>query len=194
VYDRDVKLGLLTDVLAQTGSRPSQAIRLRIEDLHDHPTQPKLMMPKSAKGGGLNRAERKFEHYSVPITLALAAKLKAAAARRAPEELLTRANGQPWSRDPSRDYYVDIREIVESIGEDPARVTIYALRHPSIARRLLKNVPIRLVASLHNTSVGEIESNYSRFICEYADEPARVGLLEDPAPQPADNVVPIGGR
>jgi integrase len=194
-YARDAQLGLLTDVLAVTGARPSQAIRLRIDDLHDHATQPKVTMPKSAKGGGLNRAERRFERYSVPITPVLAAKLKAAASDRAPEEpLLIQADGQPWSSDPSRDYSRTIREIVESLGEDPDRVTIYALRHSSIVRRLLKNVPIRLVASLHNTSVGEIESNYSRFITEHADEPARIGLLEDPAPQPVDNVVPIGGR
>ncbi|MGY8682656.1 site-specific integrase [Bradyrhizobium sp. UFLA05-153] len=196
-YERDAKLGLLVDTLAITGARPSQAIRLRIEDLHDHPTQPKVMMPKSAKGGGLNRSENKHKRYSVPITPALATKLKAAVVGRAPEEpLLMRADGQPWSSDPSRDYSRTIRDIVESLGEDPDRVTIYALRHSSIIRRLLNNVPIRLVASLHNTSVGEIESNYSRFITEHADEHARVGLLEDLAPQPApvSNVVPIGGR
>ena len=34
---------------------------------------------------------------------------------------------------------------------------MYALRHSSIVRMLLRNVPIRLVASLHNTSVAMIE-------------------------------------
>ena len=56
-YGLDEKLGLLTDTLAVTGSRPSQAVRLRVEDLHDHPLRPKLMMPKSAKGGDRNRAD-----------------------------------------------------------------------------------------------------------------------------------------
>ena len=74
-----IKFGLLTDTLAVTGARPSQAVRLRVEDLHDHPVRPKLMMPKSAKGGDRNRAEKKTERYSVPITVQLAARLKAAA-------------------------------------------------------------------------------------------------------------------
>jgi hypothetical protein len=51
-YGLDHQFGLLTDTLAITGARPSQAVRLRVEDLHDHPSKPKLMMPKSAKGGG----------------------------------------------------------------------------------------------------------------------------------------------
>ena len=58
-YALDDKFGLLTDTLAVTGARPSQAVRLRVEDLHDHPVRPKLMMPKSAKGGGRNRSREK---------------------------------------------------------------------------------------------------------------------------------------
>ena len=58
-YRLDHKFGLLTDTLAITGARPSQAVRLRVEDLHDHPLRPKLMMPKSAKGGGRNRSAEK---------------------------------------------------------------------------------------------------------------------------------------
>jgi integrase len=75
-YGLDEKLGLLTDTLAVTGARPSQAVRLRVEDLHDHPVRPKLMMPKSAKGGDRNRAEKRLERYSVPITVQLAARLR----------------------------------------------------------------------------------------------------------------------
>ena len=58
-YRADDKFGLLTDMLAVTGARPSQAVRLRVEDLHDHPVRPKLMMPKSAKGGDRNRGAKK---------------------------------------------------------------------------------------------------------------------------------------
>ena len=63
-YRADHKFGLLTDMLAITGARPSQAVRLRVEDLHDHPVRPKLMMPKSAKGGDRNRSAKKTERYS----------------------------------------------------------------------------------------------------------------------------------
>ena len=63
-YALDDQFGLLADTLAITGARPSQAVRLRVEDLHDHPLRPKLMMPKSAKGGGRNRSAKKTERYS----------------------------------------------------------------------------------------------------------------------------------
>ena len=46
-YRLDHHFGLLTDTLAITGARPSQAVRLRVEDLHNHALRPKLMMPKS---------------------------------------------------------------------------------------------------------------------------------------------------
>ena len=58
-YGLDHQFGLLADTLAITGARPSQAARLRVEDLHDHPVRPKLMMPKSGKGGGRNRSQKK---------------------------------------------------------------------------------------------------------------------------------------
>jgi len=79
-YARDEALGLLVETLAVTGARPSQVIRLRVEDLRDD----RLMMPKSGKGGGPNRSEKKIERFSVPITPALAMRLKSAAADRAP--------------------------------------------------------------------------------------------------------------
>jgi hypothetical protein len=59
---------------------------------------------------------------------------------------------------------------------------------------LVRNVPIRLVASLHNTSVAMIEKHYSKFITEHSiDDIARAGLLLEPAPA-VDDVVSIAGR
>ena len=102
-YGIDDQFGLLTDTLAVTGARPSQAVRLRVEDLHDHPVRPKLMMPKSAKGGDRNRAEKKLERYSVPITVQLAARLKAAAKGRADHApLLLAGRRQPMGRQSRR--------------------------------------------------------------------------------------------
>ncbi len=150
-YVIDDKFGLLTDTLAVTGARPSQAVRLRVEDLHDHPVRPKLMMPKSAKGGDRNRAEKKLERYSVPITVQLAARLKAAAKGRADHApLLLQGDGSPWGDNPGASYHREVKKIVSAIGADPD-ATMYALRHSSIVRMLKANVPIRLVASLHNT-------------------------------------------
>ena len=74
-----------------------QAVRLRVEDLHDHPVRPKLMMPKSAKGGGRNRSEKKMERYSVPITVQLAARLREASKGHADHApLLLQSEGNPW--------------------------------------------------------------------------------------------------
>jgi integrase len=178
-YNLDHQFGLLTDTLAITGARPSQAVRLRVEDLHDHPLRPKLMMPKSAKGGGRNRAVKKAERYSLPITAQLAARLKAASRGR-PEgaPLLLQTDGSPWNKNPGQYYHRQIDNAVTAIGLDPAEVTMYCLRHSSIVRMLLRNVPIRLVASLHNTSVAMIEKHYSKYITEHSDDISRKALLQ----------------
>jgi integrase len=193
-YALDDKFGLLSDTLAVTGARPSQAVRLRVEDLHDHPVRPKLMMPKSAKGGGRNRSQKKTERYSVPITVQLAAKLRAAAKGLADDApLLLQSDGSPWDKNPGLNYHRQVDKVVTTIGLDPAEVTMYALRHSSIVRMLKKNIPIRLVASLHNTSVAMIEKHYSKYITEHSDDIARAALLSQPAPA-VDNVVSIAGR
>jgi hypothetical protein len=58
---------------------------------------------------------------------------------------------------------------------------------------LLRNVPIRLVATLHNTSAAMIERHYSRHITEHCiDDITRAGLLSEPTPA-ADNVVALAG-
>jgi integrase len=183
-YAHDAKLGLLVDVLAVTGARPSQATRLLVEDLRYHPVKPQLKMPKSGKGGGRNRSQKKHERFSVPITPALAAKLKEAAGNRLDDmPLLLRSDGSPWGDDPSNQYREGVREIVKAVGLDPEVVTLYALRHSSIVRMLLRNVPIRLCASLHDTSTGQIERNYSKHITEHSDDHARAALLHlEPVP------------
>jgi integrase len=193
-YALDHQFGLLADTLGTTGTRPGQAVRLRVEDLHNHPVRPKLMMPKSAKGGGRNRSQKKHERYSVPITVRLAARLKEAAkGRDGNAPLLLQNDGRPWGDNPGQSYHRLVDKIVTDIGFDPAEVTIYALRHSSIVRMLLRNIPIRLVASLHNTSVRMIEKHYSKYIVEFGDEHARVALLQHELPSD-DNVVAITGR
>ena len=188
-YGLDHQFGLLADTLAVTGTRPSQAARLRVEDLHDHQLRPRLAMPKSAKGGGRNRSAKKAERYSVPITVQLAAKLKQAAKGRAGDaSLLVQSDGRPWGDNPGASYHRDVDSIVAAIGLDPADVTMYCLRHSSIVRMLLQNIPIRLVASLHNTSTTMIERHYSKYITEHSDDVSRKALLQHEPPS-GDNVV-----
>ena len=189
-YMLDDGFGLLVDVLAVTGARPSQAVRLRVEDLQDHPVRPKLMMPKSAKGGGRNRSQKKLERYSVPITVQLATQAQSGGQgpRTPSAPLLLQSDGTPWDKNPGQQYHHLVAKVVTVIGLDPAVVTAYALRHSSIVRMLLENVPIRVVASLHNTSVAMIEKTYRKFITEHSDDYSRAALLQHPI---ADNVIPL---
>lgn len=71
---------------------------------------------------------------------------------------------------------------------NPAKVTLYALRHTSIVRQLLAGIPIRIVAAVHDTSVREIEATHSAFITDHSDD-----LIRDTLPKPAE-VVPVAGR
>jgi hypothetical protein len=57
----------------------------------------------------------------------------------------------------------DLFERAARAAELPAGTTIYSLRHSSIARALLRRVPIKLVADWHDTSVAMIERHYGRF-------------------------------
>jgi integrase len=184
--------GLFIDTLAVTGARPSQAARLEVGDLRAADlAEAKLMMPRSGKGGGRLRVKKKVERVSVPITAALAVRLKSAAAGRSPDApLLIWRGDRGWGNDPSANYRADFREAVAAIGLDPKVTTLYSLRHSSIVRQLLAGVPIRLTASLHDTSVSQIESNYSKYISEHSDVLSRRALLSD-VPPVADNVVAL---
>jgi integrase len=189
-YRLDEQFGLFADTMAVTGARPSQLSRLRVEDLHNHPARPKLMMPKSGKGGGRNRSQKKTERYSVPITVQLAAKLKAAAKGRADDApLLLQSDGRTWGDNPGAGYHREVAKVIAEIGADPD-ATAYSLRHSSVVRMLKKNIPIRIIASLHNTSVRMIEVHYSRFITEHSDDISRDALLQHEPPS-GDNVVPM---
>jgi integrase len=183
-YGVNAAFGLYNELMAQTGARQSQLAKLEIADLQDDRPDPRLMMPSSRKGGRGRQVTRK----PVPITSDLAAKLRRAAGNRdrtAP--LLLRADGQRWHPENS-DHLPLFAQAAESAGLD---CTMYALRHSSIVRQLLAGVPIRLVADLADTSVGEIERTYSRYIAGHGDALVRRGLLDLTAPPIGANVVPL---
>jgi integrase len=191
-YARDPNLGRLIDLLAVTGARPSQVARLTVGDLVADSKSPRVLVPKSGKGGSRDRIERKSQRVAVPITSALAMKLKAAAKGRAGDApLLLQTGGAPWGPAPSANYRDAFREIAAAVGLD-GKTTPYGLRHSAIVRALLAGVQIRVVAANCDTSVSAIESNYSRFISDHSDEISRRSLLQD-APL-GDNVVALGGR
>jgi integrase len=187
-YERDPALGLFVDVLAATGTRPIQAGRLTVGDLKDVP--PRLMMPRSAKGRG-DRLARREERVGVPITAALARRLRAAAeGRPSNAPLLVRpANGLPWGANPCDVYREAVQEIMAAVGLDPKHVTLYSMRHSAITRQVIAGTPIRIVAAMHDTSVAMIEKHYAKDIAAHSDEIFRRGMLQDEAP--AENVVAL---
>jgi hypothetical protein len=120
----------------------------------------------------------------------LAAKLKAAARGRAADApLLLQSDGSSWGRNPGASYHHLVKKIVASIDADP-EATMYSLRHSSIVRQLKHGIPIRITASLHDTSVRMIEAHYSAHISESSDDISRAALLQSDPPA-GDNVVPM---
>jgi integrase len=178
-YAIDYDLGLLVEVAAVTGARPSQLARLQVGDLQGDHVAPRLAMPSSKKG----RGQRRVTRCPVPITPSLAAKLRS---NRAIEEPLLTSGGQPWRPSLHRR---KLRNAIRDAGLD-ASVTIYSLRHSNIVRQLLAAVPIRVVAANHDTSVVMIERNYSKYITTHTDLLTRRALL-DPAAAIDSNVVPL---
>jgi len=190
-YEHDRALGLMTETAAVTGARLSQMARLEVGDLQADRAEPRLLMPCSAKGRMRNK---RHERRPVPITQSLAAVLKQEAkGRPADAPLLLRSNGERWGHGRSRHHRNDFRAVVEAAGLDPDEVTLSALRHSSIVRQLVANTPIRIVATLHDTSVKMIERTYSRYIAEHTDALARKALLQI-EPPPSGKVVPLAGR
>jgi integrase len=187
-YAEDSGLGLLVEMGAVTGARPSQLGRLEVGDLQlDHADGPRLLMPSSRKGRGHKRVNR----YPVPIPLSLAVRLRQVIGNReASAPLLLRANGRPWRI--SSEYRRTFERAAKRTGL-PSNATFYALRHSSIVRALLAGVPVRVVAVAHDTSVAMIEANYSAYISDHADAVLRRALL-DPAQPAADNVINLPER
>jgi hypothetical protein len=178
-------IGLLVEVAAITGARLSQMARLMVQDLRGG-AAPCLMMPVSKKG----RGDKTVTHRAVAIPQTLALLLKQTSkGRPAHDPLLRKPSGEPWKRSDHTRLFA--RAVVRA-GLDPDKATVYALRHSSIVRQLLANVPIRIVATAHDTSVAMIEKNYSIHIVDHADHLLRPTLLDlEPA---RDNVVPMGRK
>jgi hypothetical protein len=196
-YAFDHQLGLVTHVLGETGTRPSQAVRLKVRDLiTTNMASPRLMMPKSGKGGTRNPGQRKVERYSVSISRELATLLKAAAkGRPSNAPLLVKKDGKPWNEnDPANNYRNDVRGIVERIGLDPDVYGMYALRHTSITRMLLAGTHTAIVAKCHDTSEAMIRKHYAASILDFTDEITRKTLPSFGPAKPAARRRPSGSH
>jgi integrase len=172
--------GALIETLAATGTRESQALKLRPGDLRDDdPAAPRLMIWCSAKG-----RDRDPEQRSVPISAKLAATLRARAIARGPTRPLF---DKVWGTSKR------FRVVLERLGLDVS-LSPYVLRHSSIIRQIRGGVPLRLIAFSHDTSTIEIEKTYGRYLSNASDDLTRKALLADDVVPAGDNVVALARK
>lgn len=180
--DQSGDFGRLVLVLATTGARHSQAVRLNIADLQ--PALGRVMVPGSRKG----RSRREKPPVAVPLSSDVINQLLPVIEGRGLDDPLLerwvfrktgrktceRAGRRRWG--PA--YEVDVwwPEVVKR-AELPAGTVMYALRHSSIVRGLRGMLPVRLVAALHDTSVEMIEQHYAAFIVDVTEDLARRAML-----------------
>jgi integrase len=166
--------GLLVEALASTGARVSQLARVNVEDMQDSRPDPRIMVPSSAKGNGRKTILRR----PVPISVGFAARLrKTADGKMVDAALFVKESGERWSASDHSRLFARVVKKAAVTTDDGAVVTISALRHSSIVRQLLANVPVRVVAALHDTSVAMIERTYSRYILDHTDAMARAAMF-----------------
>ena len=178
------EFALLVEVAAVTGARPIQIARLHASDVQADRSDPRLMMPTSAKG-----RRKVIGRRPVPISADLAFRLRQFAAGRPASALLfPHSDGKGWR---GTRHYRPFRRTVERAGLDP-KITFYSLRHSSVCRSLLASVPIRIVAVAHDTSVAMIERTYSKSIADHADTVTRAAMLKVEQPAAA-KIIPLKG-
>jgi integrase len=177
-HAEDLKLGIWFQTLAETGVRESQVVRLEVYDLQDDRAAPRLMMPSSRKG-----RNRQVERKPVPISLELAQHLKRASLGKRPNEPMFTELRHIETR---------FKVVAHRVGGIPSQAVPYSFRHSSIVRMLLKNVPVSVVASHHDTSAEIIQKHYARFITNVSDSITRDTLPDFAAP--IDNKVVRIGR
>jgi len=97
--------------------------------------------------------------------------------RPAEAPLLLAPDGKAWRHSRHANHHALFEEAIKRAGINPA-TTLYHLPHSSIVRTLLNDVPIAVVARLHDTSVKQIESHYGAYIADYADDVSRPALLD----------------
>lgn len=168
-------LARLVVVLAATGARFSQVVKMAVADVQVG--QGRLMVPTSAKGRGKKAARHTAVRVGPDIleTLIPAVKQRPASApllERWRSKQIAIAKWERVGRGPWKNASELARPwaaIVEA-AELPAETVPYALRHSSIVRGLRAGLPVRLVASLHDTSSAMIEAHYAAFIVDALDE------------------------
>jgi integrase len=167
-------------VLAATGARFSQVSRVTVGDLQGN----RLLVPTSRKGRALKQRQRIAVRLGKDVLKALTAVI---VGRNENEPLLERWRSKqvapakwvkvrrgPWqSASELTRAWALIREAA-LLSDD---IVPYALRHSSIVRCLRAALPVRYVASLHDTSTAMIEAHYSAFIVDAMDDIAERAVV-----------------
>lgn len=193
----DGDLYRLVVVLAATGARFSQIVRMRAGDVQR--AQGRLLVPVSRKGKG-------GKSGSTPVPVGkdvLDALLPVTTARKNDEPLLERwrhkqVTGEigKWEKTDRGAWHSpsELQRPWDSIRERAGMPDVipYALRHSSIVRGIRANLPIRLVAALHDTSTPMIERHYGRWIADGLDELAARAVVPL-VPQDGGKVVQMRG-
>jgi integrase len=185
----DGDLFRLVSVLNATGARFSQIARMKVRDCQL--AEARLLVPSSRKGKGGGKAGS----ITIPVEPAVIDALRPAVVGRAVDAPLlerwrhrqtpgsirwVRGERGPWQTSTEMDRsWRAIRERAQMPG-----VIAYALRHSSIVRGIRQNLPIRLVAAAHDTSVAMIEKHYAKWITSGLEEMARAAIV--PLMPPAD--------
>jgi integrase len=194
----DGDLHRLVLVLAATGTRFSQAIRITVADVQVE--QSRLMVPVSFKGQG----GKAITHTAVRVGDDVIDQLRPAlAGRKGNEPLLLRpywkqvgpvewelAGRAPWGSATGL-----VRAWGRIIAEAglPTDLVPYCLRHSSIVRGLRAGLPVRLVAALHDTGSAMIEKHYAAYIVDAMDELAARAVVPLIA-QPPSSLRPFHKR
>jgi integrase len=189
----------LVVVLAATGARFSQVVRMRVGDMQL--ARSRLMVPVSRKGKGTKGASDTAVAVGKDVLDAL---LPVVTGRSADAVLLERwrhkqaAGGIEWKR-AGRGSWQSPSEVTrpwQAIRERAGMPDAipYALRHSSIVRGIRAGLPIRLVAAMHDTSVAMIERHYSRWIVDGLDELAARAVVRLIPQDGRRQVVTLRGR
>lgn len=164
----------LVHVLASTGARFSQVTRIKVGDVQIDSSR--IIVPASRKGKG-----SKNFHATIQVHADLIELLKPILRDRAANEpLLERwhkqrvAGGIRWERS-HRGAWKSASDMDRAwaklrIKAGLPHAIAYALRYSSIVRNIRFDIPIRIVAAKHDTSVVMIERHYARFITDGVDE------------------------
>lgn len=184
----------LVVVLAATGARFSQVIRMRVGDAQRE--HGRLMVPVSRKGKG-----KKVASIPVPVGRDVLDVLQPIVTGRKPDAFLLekwwhkeQGGAFKWHKDKRGPwlYLAQLRSEWPAIRERAGMPGLipYALRHSSIVRGIRANLPIRLVAASHDTSAEMIERHYAKWIVSGLEELVARAVVPL-VPEDEVNVIPL---